>query len=244
MKVFLTVALFLWTTHNAFASQPFTTIDAYARSCPANAKTNLDALSTYLRKSTRTDLEKARSIYVWLTANISYDAKAYNAEIYGDQSPEGVLKSKKAVCAGFAELYTALGERMGLEIKTIVGYSKGYGYDEGAHFEDTDHAWNAIRIDDKWCLFDATWGEGYGKEGNNGQLVCVKQFDEEWFNVAPEKFVFSHFAENPEDNFLEPQLKITLREYEKLPYYTPEQLDKWGYNPRLLIAAVKPKRIK
>ena len=111
MKVFLTVALFLWTTLNAFASQPFITIDAYARSCPANAKTNLDALSTYLRKSTRTDLEKARSIYVWLTANISYDAKAFNTEIYGDQSPEGVLKSKKAVCAGFAELYTALGER-------------------------------------------------------------------------------------------------------------------------------------
>jgi len=229
----LFVLVCLLSARSAVAATQFSTIDAYARACPANAKTSLDAVANYLRKSTRTDLEKARSIYVWLTANISYDAKAYNTEIYGDQSAEGVLKSKKAVCAGFAELYTALGERMGLEIRTIIGYSKGYGYNEDDAFEDTDHAWNAILIDDKWRLFDATWGEGYGTEGNRGQLVCVKQFEEQWFNVDPEKFVFTHFAENPAENFLE--IKFTLKAYEQLPYYTPEQLVRFGHNPYALM---------
>ena len=236
----LFILVCLLSARSAGAATQFNTIDAYARACPANAKTSLDAVASYLRKSTRTDLEKARSIYVWLTANISYDAKAYNSDIYGDQSPEGVLKSRKAVCAGFAELYTALGESMGLEIRTIIGYSKGYGYNEGDAFEDSDHAWNAILIDDKWRLFDATWGEGYGMEGNHGQLVCVKEFEEQWFNVDPEKFVFTHFAKNPADNFLE--LKFSLKGYERLPYYTPEQLVRFGHNPySLMMAAMRGK---
>lgn len=234
----LFVLLCLLSTRNVVASQQFTTIDAYARACPANAKSSLEAVATYLRKATRTDLEKARSIYVWLAANISYDSKAYNLDSYGDQSPEGVLKSKKAVCAGFAELYTALGARMGLEIKTIIGYAKGYGFNEGDRLVATDHAWNAIRIDNQWRLFDATWGEGYGTEGEHCQLICIKRFEEQWFNVDPEKFVFTHFAANPLDNFL--GLKFTLRAYEKLPRYTPEQLVRYGHNPySLLLAAMK-----
>jgi transglutaminase/protease-like cytokinesis protein 3 len=230
---FFFLLLCLLSARNARASQQFSTIDAYARACPSNAKTSLDAVATYLRKATRTDLEKARSIYVWLTANISYDAKAFNSEIYGDQSAEGVLKSRKAVCAGFAELYTALGERMDLEIRTIIGYAKGYGYTEGEHFKVSDHAWNAIFIDGKWKLFDATWGEGYGSTGTYGELVCTKSFNEDWFNVAPEQFVFTHFAEIPTENFLD--LKFTLRAYEKLPRYTPNELTRFGHNPYSLM---------
>lgn len=215
----------------------FTTIDAYARACPAAAKTSLDAVATYLKKATFTDIEKARSIYVWLTAHISYDDKSYNSGNYADNSAEGVLRSKKAFCAGFADLYTALGLRMGLNIKTVIGYAKGYGYSEGEGFEDSNHAWNAIEVDGKWRIFDATWGEGYGVTGSKGQLVSVKQFNADWFDVEPEYAIFSHYPENPSVAYL--TTKLSLSEYVRLPYYTPRELYTQNKQPYQLIADVK-----
>lgn len=215
----------------------FSTIDAYARACPASEKTNLDAVATYLKKATFNDLQKARGIYTWLTAHISYDDKSYNSDNYGDNSAEGVLRSKKAVCAGFADLYTALGLRMGLHIKTVIGYAKGYGYTEGDGFDDSNHAWNAIEIDGIWRIFDATWGEGYGETGSKGQLVSVKQFNADWFDVEPEYAIFSHFPEDPADAHL--SVKLSLAEYVRLPYYTPRELYAQNKQPYQLIAAVK-----
>ncbi|MEY4893466.1 MAG: hypothetical protein RL751_276, partial [Bacteroidota bacterium] len=43
-------------------NKQFATIDAYARACPATAKTSLDAVAIYLKKATFNDMEKARSI--------------------------------------------------------------------------------------------------------------------------------------------------------------------------------------
>ncbi|MFM8596033.1 MAG: transglutaminase domain-containing protein [Flavobacteriales bacterium] len=231
-------ALFLSAFSAKASTNQFQTIDAYSRACPAAAAKDVNSLANYIYKAARTDLEKARAIYIWLTTNISYDANAYNSGMLGDQEPSTTLLTKRAVCSGFADLFTALGERLGLQIKTITGYSKGYGYTDGEHFKVSDHAWNAINIDGKWKLFDATWGEGYGSTGPYGELVCTKSFNEDWFNVDPEKFVFSHFAENPADNFLE--IKFTLMAYEHLPYYTPEQLVRFGHNPySLMLRTIK-----
>ncbi len=222
---------------STFDHKPFTTIDAYARACPAAANTSLDAVATYLKKATFTDIEKARSIYVWLAAHISYDDKSYNSGNYADNSAEGVLRSKKAVCAGFADLYTELGLRMGLRIKTVIGYAKGFGYSEGEDFDDSNHAWNAIQMDGKWRIFDATWGQGYGISGSNGQLVSVKQFNADWFAVEPEYAIFSHYPENPADAFL--STKLSLSEYVRLPYYTPRELYAQNKQPYQMIADVK-----
>ena len=50
--------------------------------------------------------------------------------------------------------------QLNLEIETVTGYSKGYGYSPSKRFKDVDHAWNLIKIDGAWRMFDATWGEG------------------------------------------------------------------------------------
>jgi transglutaminase/protease-like cytokinesis protein 3 len=226
-------ALFLSAFSASANVQQFQTIDTYTRACPATAAKDVNTLANYIYKAARTDLEKARAIYIWLTTNISYDASAYNSGMFCDQEPSTTLLTKRAMCSGFADLFTALGERLGLQIKTITGYAKGYGYTEGEHFKVSDHAWNAIYIDGKWKMFDATWGEGYGSTGTYGELVCTKAFNEEWFDVAPEQFVFTHFAEVPSENFLD--LKFTLRGYEKLPRYSPSELTRFGYNPYSLM---------
>lgn len=217
----------------------FEIIDAHARACPSSVKTNLDAVAQYLYKAARTDIEKARGIYVWITDNISYDVNGYNSGKLGENTPNDVLMSRTAVCAGFADLYTDLGLRLGLKIKTIIGYAKGYGYTPGQHFTDTDHAWNAIFIDGKWRIFDATWGQGYGQTGSYGELIHTKAFNPDWFDIEPEYAIFTHFPENPTETFI--TTKLSLREYEQLPRYTPRELYMNNLKPYELIGAVKSK---
>lgn len=237
----LFVIVVVLSASNAFGrtmNQPtFQIIDAHARACPAAVKTNIDAIALYLAKAAHTDMEKARAIYVWLTDNITYDANGFNYGNYGENTPEEVLRTRTAVCAGFADLYTALGLRLGLQIKTVIGYAKGFGYNPGDGFYDSNHAWNAIFIDGKWRIFDATWGQGYGQPGKYGELVHTKAFNPDWFDIEPEYAIFTHFPEKPTETYL--KVKLSLSEYEQLPRYTPRELYMNNLKPYELIGVVK-----
>ena len=193
---------------------PFADIDKQARQCPQKAETSIASLARYLEKNTASDLEKARAIYVWLTENISYDDDEFNNDKFSDMSAESVLARRKTVCEGISNLYLALGEAMNLKIEKVVGYSKGYSYSVGSTFKEANHAWNVIKIDGNWRIFDATWGQGNGTKVD-GKLVSKKEFDDYWFNVDPYEAIFSHLPEDSKWGFVQPAL--TLKSYERMP---------------------------
>ena len=199
----------------AIPKDPFLNIDKHARNCPALAETDIITLANYLQEKADNDLEKARAIYVWLTENVRYDDDGYNSGNYSNSSAEAVLENRLSVCAGYANLYEALGKEMGLNIKKVSGYAKGYGYSKGDSFDDTDHAWNIIGIAGDWKVFDATWGAGSGKN-INGKLVSEKEFDGYWFNVDPYEAIFTHMPEDEVLSFVEPLM--SLKKYEQMPY--------------------------
>ena len=199
----------------------FEQIDVFARMAPKNIET-IDNLVKYLSEKATTDIEKARLIYVWLADNISYDERAYNSNSIGDNSAQTVFKTKKAVCAGFANLYTEIGEKMGLEIVTVAGVAKGYEFEEDLT-EDLDesvnHAWNLIKINNEWRVFDATWGEGYGMSNKKGKLESTKKFDETWFNVNPVNAIFTHYPEDLNKQYI--NNPIPFDSFLILPYLMP-----------------------
>ena len=49
------------------------------------------------------------------------------------------------------------------KIKVINGYSKGAGYSPYTP-PISNHAWNAVEINGKWCLIDTTWDENQNTE--------------------------------------------------------------------------------
>ena len=54
------------------------------------------------------------------------------------------------------------------KILNIQGYSKGAGYSSFTPPE-SDHEWNAVEINDKWCLIDITWDPG----SKNEYYLCI-----------------------------------------------------------------------
>ena len=135
-------------------------IDEHALGAPGWAEESVESLAAYLMIPARDDEEKARAVYRWITANIDYDVESYFSGSYKTRSgSKTVLNDKKAVCAGYSQLFESLCDAAGLESVRIDGHGKGYSY---TPFSDTgrtsDHAWNAVKIDDRWRLVDPTWG--------------------------------------------------------------------------------------
>ena len=209
-------------------------LDSMIREIPLAETYQVSAVAKYINLFAKTDLEKCRGIYVFITEFIAYDDKGYNTGNYLPCDAVSVLQNKKAVCAGQAQLFDALALALHLKSEEVIGYAKGYSYQNGSHFEKSNHAWNRVFINGIWKYFDATWGNGYGYTDKNGNLVSVKQFDETWFNVSEWDMVYSHFPEDSKKITIVP--KVTLAMFEKMPYYTPSQFIFKGFDGKQLYA--------
>ena len=68
-----------------------------------------------------------------------------------------VLKRKQAICQGYASLFKSLCNMQNIPCEIIGGYAKGYGYDVGDKFYESNHEWVAVFVAGKWQLLDPTW---------------------------------------------------------------------------------------
>ena len=95
------------------------------------------------------DFDKAKAIHDYMVVNIDYDYDNYLADTIPNASYNiiGALKNKYAVCAGYAKTFKLLCELAGLECTYVTGTAGG------------PHAWNQVKIDDKWYNVDVTWDD-------------------------------------------------------------------------------------
>lgn len=194
----------------------FATVDAFALSVPKSEATSIERLAGALAKGAHTDRDKARVIYRWITKNISYDTHAFFSGNPGDMRPSTVLKTMKGVCDGYAQLFAALAQSMGLDAERIGGNSKGYGYIVGSRIEGpSNHAWNIVRINGSWQLVDCTWGAGYIDANKN----FVERFNGYYFLTPPDQFVYDHLPDDPEKQLLSPP--VSKESYENLADVQP-----------------------
>ena len=108
----------------------------------------------------RGDQLKANAIYNWITHNIRYDVEAVQNGKYKDPKPSKVYKSRLAVCEGYAELYAAMCNEVGLKAVTIDGYAKDWIFDNGDKLTIPRHEWCAVLISAQWQFVEPTWGAG------------------------------------------------------------------------------------
>ncbi|MCS7045368.1 MAG: transglutaminase-like domain-containing protein, partial [Gemmataceae bacterium] len=58
-------------------AKPYKAIDQHALKAPPEAEASLDSLAEYLAKPCKTDRDKARAIYRWITDRIAYDVERF-----------------------------------------------------------------------------------------------------------------------------------------------------------------------
>ena len=213
--IILSSALYSTDIYELIDNYDWSAIDKHAETAPRSASSSVKKLTSFLIKEEYSDLEKVRSIYVWVCSNISYDTASFFSGSYSSSAPGSVLTSRKSVCQGYAELFTSLAEEAGLESIVISGFSKGYGFTVGDTLGSVpNHAWNAVKIDSKWLLLDSTWGAGY-VSGRN----FIRRFNDHYFITPAEEFIYDHFPADFRWQLLAES--ITEGSYSNLVYLRP-----------------------
>ena len=169
-----------------------------------NDKGTLAQFHNYLseKASNLKDEQKVYLAFYWITKNIVYDYDGLAAGTVS-YSPEQSFPKRTTVCSGYSRLFRDLLLSMNYpesKILNIVGYSKGSGYSVFTPPE-SNHEWNAVEINGKWCLIDTTWAAG----GTSEYYLCT----------PPECFVRDHFPYSNESlQFL--QSPITLTKFHEI----------------------------
>jgi hypothetical protein len=165
-------------------------VDAYVKTIPISKTLLIDSLAAYLSMGANKPRDKARAIYDWVSSNIVYDYALVDSlnspwaseEAIRMQNPEVILLTRKAVCQGYAELFKALADKIGLRAEIVVGATK----DENGVVPRFGHAWNVVKIAAEWELIDATWG------ANKDGII-----NEKYFFTAPEDLIVDHLPFDP-----------------------------------------------
>lgn len=232
MKKIFCGILLLFT---AIGFAQFEKVDAKVRAYPDFA--DADKLAAQINKDFRTETDKARAIYTWIGTHIHYDMKALYSQQNGGiafsyTTPEDrmqkerafrlnlvkkTMRSKKAICEGYASLFTYLCAMTHLPAVIIPGTSKTSHTEIGKLPREGDHTWNAVKINGQWQLIDVTWAAGVVK-GNEKKFTPV--FNDAYFCTDPDLFFLNHF---PDDE----KWLLTSRsaeEFAELPFYYPTYL--------------------
>ncbi len=163
----------------------YAAIDKKVALVPQKATVSTEEIAQYINANFKTDQDKIRAIFFWTTSNISYDVKNMFATNANDSTKDRIdktLKTKKGICSDYAAIFKELATLVGIESVVISGYTKQNG-----KIATLSHAWCGAKIDDKWCVFDPTWGSGAVTNG-----VFVKKTDNYYFKTEPTKFIASH----------------------------------------------------
>lgn len=190
-----------------FAHIDFTRAEANARKYKGEDLSNLPVLSAKLTAYLETDAERFRAIYYWVTHNIAGNNHLLSTNERQTkklaQSPIALKKwqqhftanvfatlqkDKSTVCTGYAYLIQKMAQYAGIECEIV----NGFGLANAKTFKEgnpPNHSWNALKLDGKWYLCDATWASGY-------TIVTSDQFifdyDNRYFLMEPLQFSKDH----------------------------------------------------
>ena len=111
-----------------------------------------------LKLTGKTDDEKIKAVYDYVTKTVDYDYEGINTEI--SHSAYAALANRKAVCQGYSSLVYRLLRECGIQNRIITGKS-----------QNQNHAWNIVPINGRWYNLDATWDSRF--DGNDTRNICI-----------------------------------------------------------------------
>ncbi|HTA63578.1 MAG TPA: transglutaminase domain-containing protein [Bacteroidia bacterium] len=185
--------------------------DSIALHLPKRKYKTVPEIAAALTENLKTEHEKFRAIFRWITDNIEYNKSAQSIT-----DATKVVRKNKAVCQGFSNLLKEMCNTVNIPCDVIAGYTKTEVKDINKTLKKTDHAWNSVQLYGTWYLVDVTWATS---KYNVVSHKYMKEFDEHYFITTPQKFILDHFPENKKFQFLDKPLKKST--FIKWPvYYT------------------------
>ncbi|HEV8511929.1 MAG TPA: transglutaminase domain-containing protein [Cyclobacteriaceae bacterium] len=198
----------LFAQPSDFQVTDFSKADSIAEVYAGHRLNNLNDLAEKLTTRLARDEEKFRAIYVWVCNNIKNDYQFYwESKLMREKlmnNPSAIkqwekefsvrvfkklLKEQKTVCTGYAYLVKELATRAGVTCVMIDGYGRTAKSNIGG-LGVPNHAWNAVQLNGRWYLCDATWSSG---AINTESGTFVKKYNNAYFLASPDLFIRNHY---------------------------------------------------
>lgn len=114
-----------------------------------------------LTKDKTGDEEKFKALFGWVATHINYNYREYYSTGASPVSIKNIMHSKRAICLGYANLMDSLCKLAGITNVTVYGYAKDEIFDVEDSLYMDNHAWNAVKLDGQWYVYDVTWSTGH-----------------------------------------------------------------------------------
>jgi Transglutaminase-like superfamily len=163
----------------------FAAVDKKMNAIPESETISTTLIANYINSNFNTENDKIRAVFYWTTSNIQYDIDNMYAINFNETTEDKInktLKSKKGVCINYAEIFNDIAKKVGIKSFVIEGYTKQNG-----KTDYVAHAWCGAKIDNKWFVFDPTWGSG-GILKNK----FVPKINSDYCKADPNKIISSH----------------------------------------------------
>ncbi len=198
MKSTLTAILLLILTSTFSQSFDFMDVINEVKSFPNAVQHSTHAVSNHIKQKFKSPEKQLKAAFFWTSHHISYSNEQYRkAPNYSsrEQLISATMKSKQAVCQGYSEVFNEICTQLGFESYVIAGYTS----QEEQTFPNTGHAWNTIKIDNEWFLFDPTWAAGHFliSASSQNRTRYIKSFSPKYFKVVPREFIKNHMPFDP-----------------------------------------------
>ena len=224
---------------NAQKKKDFTSVDGIILRIPDSLSTSSQDIASYINSNFLSEENKLRAIFIWVAENIQYDIdNMYSFDQDTNEIITKTLKTRKGVCQDYAELFNDIANKVGVKSYIVSGYTK-----EDGLVNYNPHTWCVAMIDSSWYIFDPTWGSG-----SIQNLSYVKQINDDYFRMCPEKSINSHMPFDPLWQFLNYPItnqafcKARKEHYDKKTFFnyidSLKTFEKQSYIDRL-IATIK-----
>lgn len=186
------------------AQSPYDRVDSIMRAYDrkVNSEEDLWLLSYFIRNTFAEDSLRLRAAFIWITENIEYDIKAFQTEDPRAAQLSYVLKKKKGICSGYANLLQYFCDTYKIESFVVDGRARSTESDiyvTNTRFK-SNHAWNAVKINNQWRLIDATWASGVVADEDEREEVVKDKFhrrlEEFYYFTPPDRFALLHYPSN------------------------------------------------
>lgn len=195
-----------------FVAYTQTKVDEIISTYPAKLN-SYEELADKIKTDFTTDEDRARAAFAWIAMNVEYKTKGVNKiqkirftytseedlQAQKDQFRKDLaletIKSRKALCEGYATLYQEICGLLNLECVLIPGTAKRFISEIGKSNLPSNHAWNAVKINGRWQLVDITWAAG---SVDFAKMEFLKQYTPAYFDSDPKEFAMKHYPDNQE----------------------------------------------
>ncbi|MCL2816707.1 MAG: transglutaminase-like domain-containing protein [Oscillospiraceae bacterium] len=142
-------------------------------------------LSDTITAGISSEYDKARAIHDWVSSNIWYDFDSLAGISSVEMLPGEerwystvVLRNKRGICSGYANLTAALLRAAGIPAKAMSGFAGGA------------HGWTVTFVEGRWINIDTTWdSKNYYQ---NGEFSSQQASDNKYFDMSDSEFAKDH----------------------------------------------------